>query len=246
VNWYDGRLAAFDIETTGTDTETDRIVTAAVSLVGGGEEAVSASWLVDPGVEIPAEATAVHKITNEVARRDGVPAAEAVEEISAILAEALAEGIPVVAFNGRFDLTILDREARRHEVEPLIDRVGGSDGLLVVDPYVLDKQVNRFRKGRRNLSLLCEAYNVRLTDAHAADADALAAARLAWRMGKGFPEIGEMDVFELHEQQIGWAKEQAESLQRYFAEQGRPERVEGAWPLVPVPAPVGFEDRLAA
>jgi DNA polymerase-3 subunit epsilon len=246
VNWYDGRLAAFDIETTGTDTESDRIVTAAVSLVGGGEEAVSVSWLVDPGVEIPAEATAVHKITNEMARRDGVPAAEAVEEISAILAEALAEGTPVVAFNGRFDLTILDREARRHGVEPLIDRVGGSDGLLVIDPYVLDKQVNRFRKGRRNLSLLCEAYNVPLTDAHAADADALAAARLAWRLGKAFPEIGEVDVFELHEQQIGWAIEQAESLQRYFAEQGRTEPVEGAWPVVPVAVPLAVEDRLAA
>ena len=246
MNWYDGRLAAFDIETTGTDTESDRIVTAAVGLVGGGEESVSASWLVDPGVEIPAEATAVHKITNEMVREDGVSAAEAVEEITAILAEALSEGTPIVAFNGRFDLTILDREARRHGVEPLIDRVGGSDGLLVIDPYVLDKQVNRFRKGRRNLSLLCEAYYVPLTDAHAADADALAAARLAWRMGTAFPEIGEMDVFELHENQIAWALEQAESLARYFAEQGRPEQIEGAWPVVPLPVPTGFENQLAA
>ncbi|MBN9160357.1 MAG: hypothetical protein J0I07_05305, partial [Myxococcales bacterium] len=118
------------------------------------------------------------------------------------------------SYVGRFDLTILDREARRHGVMPLVDRVGGSDGLLVVDPYVLDKQVNRFRKGRRNLSLLCEAFNVPLTDAHAAGADALAAARLAWRMGNMYPEIGEADIFELHEQQIGWALEQAASLQR--------------------------------
>ncbi len=246
MNWFDGRLAAFDIETTGTDTENDRIVTAAVSLVGGGEESVSKSWLVDPGIPIPAEATAVHKITDEMARRNGVPAAEAVEEITAILTEALAEGTPVVAFNGRFDLTILDREARRRGVMPLIDRVGGSDGLLVIDPYVLDKQVNRFRKGRRNLSLLCEAYNVPLDGAHEADADALAAARLAWRMGTTYPELGEQDIFELHENQIAWALEQADSLQRYFAEQGRPERVEGAWPVVPVAAPVEYQDRLAA
>lgn len=245
MNWFDGRLAAFDIETTGTDVENDRIVTAAVSLVGGGEEAVSHSWLVDPGVEIPAEATAVHKITTEQARADGAAAAEAVEEITSILAEALAEAIPVIAFNARFDLTILDREARRHGVLPLIDRVGGTDGLLVVDPYVLDKQVNRFRKGRRNLSLLCEAYTVPLVDAHAADADALAAARLAWRMGRNFPELGEMEIFELHENQIGWALEQAVSLQQYFDEQGRAERVEGAWPVVPHVAAV-YEDRLAA
>jgi len=246
VNWFDGRLAAFDIETTGTDTESDRIVTAAVSLVGGGEESVSRDWLVDPGIPIPPEATAVHRITDEMVRRDGVPAAVATEQLTAILAEALAQGTPIVAFNGRFDLTILDREARRHGVVPLIERVGGSDGLLVIDPYVLDKQVNRFRKGRRNLSLLCEAFNVPLTDAHAAGADALAAARLAWRMGTMYPEIGEMDVFELHEQQIGWALEQAASLQRYFSEQGRPDLVEGAWPVVPVGHAVAHQDRLAA
>jgi DNA polymerase-3 subunit epsilon len=246
VNWFDGRLAAFDIETTGTDIENDRIVTAAVSLVGAGEESVSRNWLVDPGVPIPQEATDVHKITNEMARRDGVPTVEAVEEISSLLAEALGEGTPVVAFNGRFDLTILDREARRHGIEPLVDRIGGLDGLLVIDPYVLDKQVNRFRKGRRNLSILCEAYRVPLNGAHAADADALAAARLAWRMGKNYPELGELDIFELHEQQIRWADEQARSLQQYFAEQGRPERIEGAWPLVPVGPAVELGDRLAA
>src|SRR5690606_26726158 len=145
------------------------------------------------------------EITNEMVLSQGAPAAEAVEEITSILAEVLGEAIPVVAFNARFDFTILDREARRHGVEPLIDRVGGPDGLLVVDPYVLDKQVNRFRKGRRNLAILCEDFKVPLTDAHSADADALAAARLAWRMGRNYPELGEMEVFDLHESQIGWA-----------------------------------------
>jgi DNA polymerase-3 subunit epsilon len=61
-----------------------------------------------------------------------------------------------------------------------------------------------------------------------------------------YPEIGEMDIFELHEQQIGWALEQAASLQRYFAEQGRPDLVEGAWPVVPVGPAVAHQDRLAA
>lgn len=252
MNWYDGRLAAFDIETTGTDTENDRIVTAAVSLVGGGEETVSRSWLVDPGINIPAEATGVHGITDAMVRADGVPAVEAAEEITAILSGVLAEAVPVVAFNGRFDLTILDREARRHGVTPLIDRVGGPDGLLVIDPYVLDKQVNRFRPGRRTLTVLCEAFNVPLTDAHDADADALAAARLAWRMGTMYPELGELELFELHEHQIHWAAEQAADLQQHFASKGRIEQVEGAWPVVPaVPvtplAPaVAMPDQLAA
>ncbi len=248
MSWHDGRLAAFDIETTGTDTENDRIVTAAISLVGGGHDRVSHDWLVDPGVEIPIEATEVHKVTTERARAEGQPAPEAIEEITAALAAQLVEDVPIVAFNARFDLTILDREARRHGIEPLVERVGGSDGLLVIDPYVLDKQFNKFRRGRRTLSVLCESYGIPLTDAHAADADALAAARLAWKLGKVNEELGQADLPLLHEDQVDWALTQAAELQEYFAGQGRHERIEGAWPIVP-PSEVsllGDPDALAA
>lgn len=236
VSWFEGRLAAYDIETTGTDTESDRIVTAAVSIVGGGEERVSRTWLVDPGVEIPAEATSVHGITTEKARTEGQNAATAVEEITAFLASAVAEDIPIVAFNARFDLTILDREARRHGVAPLIELVGGSEGLLVIDPYVLDKQINKFRKGSRTLSILCEDYGIPLTEAHAADADALAAARLAWKLGRINAELGAYDLPTLHDDQILWADEQGRSLQEYFDRQGRVEKVQTSWPLVPFAA----------
>jgi len=246
VNWFEGRLAAFDIETTGTGVEDDRIVTAAVSLVGGGQETVSRTWLVDPGIEIPAEAIEVHRITTERARREGVSTAAAVDEITGILARQLADDVPIVAFNARFDLTILDREARRHGVQPLIERIGGPDGLLVVDPYVLDRQVDRYRRGRRNLAILCEFYGVPLNDPHAADADALAAARLAWKMGRKYPELGQLDLPDLHERQVEWAAAQAEDLQRFFNRKGRSERVEGAWPVVPCPEPVEFPGRLAA
>lgn len=250
VTWHDGRLAAFDIETTGTDIESDRIVTAAISLVGGGKDRVSHDWLVDPGVEIPAEATAVHGVTTERARSEGIPAARAVEELTSLLAAQLADDVPVVAFNARFDLTILDREARRHEVEPLIERVG-PDGLVVVDPYVLDKQLVPRRRGpgARRLGALCAEYGIPLTNAHAADADALAAARLAWRMANRNPRIAGSELFELHENQVLWAAEQAASLEEFFRSKGRNEHVEPAWPIVPpqaAAAGLGHGDRLAA
>jgi len=236
VNWYEGRLAAYDIETTGTETETDRIVTAAVTVVGGGVETESRTWLVDPGVDIPAEASAVHGISTEKARSEGQSAASAAEEITSFLAEQVVEDIPIVAFNARFDLTILDREARRYGVEPLIERIGGEDGLLVVDPYVLEKRINKFRKGGRTLSILCEDYGIPLTDAHAADADALAAARLAWKLGRINADLGAYDLPTLHEEQILWADEQGRSLQKYFDREGRSEVVQTVWPLVPYAA----------
>lgn len=241
-----GRLAAFDIETTGVDPQNDRIVTAAVSLVGGGRPTESHSWLVDPGIEIPAGATAVHGITTEQARADGVETYEAVHEITALLADQLLHGTPVIAFNARFDLTMLDREARRYGIVPLIERVG-ADRMLVIDPFVLDKQYDRFRRGKRTLGAVCEHYRVRLDAAHDANADAIAAARVAWRLAQSIEELRATELALLHVQQIAWAAEQAASLEQYFREQGREEPVEREWPVVAhVAAALLEQQRLAA
>jgi DNA polymerase-3 subunit epsilon len=233
MSWHRRRLAAFDLETTGIDSESDRIVTAAVSVVGDGLPPVFHAWLLDPGIPIPAGASAVHGITTERARAEGRPPREAVEEIVAMLAEQLLENVPIVAFNARFDLTCLDREARRHDIAPLIERVGGAAGMLVVDPYVLDKQVDRFRKGKRTLGAVCAHYNVPLDEAHASHADALAAARVAWRLGQAFEEL-RVELRALHEQQIAWAAEQAASFEDWLRRNGREERIEPAWPIVPL------------
>jgi DNA polymerase III epsilon subunit-like protein len=50
---------------------------------------------------------------------------------------------------------------------------------------VIDKHLDRFRKGRRTLAAICEAYGVDLPadEAHTAGADALAACRAAWVLG---------------------------------------------------------------
>jgi len=230
-NWHHGRLAAFDIESTGVDPQSDRIVTATVSVVGGQQPIDTVSWLADPGVPIPEGAARVHGITTEMAQAQGRPSGEVVGEIVEKLAAQIAQGVPVVAFNARYDLTMLDREARRHGIVPLTER--GAE-LLVIDPLIMDKQLWKFRKGKRTLTAVCEVYNVKLSedDAHAADADAIAAARVAWRMGEQYDELKGVGLKELHASQILWADEQAASLEEYFRSQGKNETIEREWPIV--------------
>ncbi|MEU0671315.1 3'-5' exonuclease [Streptomyces sp. NPDC006172] len=232
--WFEGRLAGFDLETTGVDVENDRIVTACAVQCGGGLPTQSATWMADPGIEIPEGAAKVHGITTERARAEGRPAAEVVEQLVAALAECVLAGQPIVAMNASFDLTVLDREARRHGVQPLVDIVGGD--LRVVDPRVLDKQVSR-RKGRRTLSDLCEHYEVKLDGAHSADADAIAACRVAWRLGSTVERLGAMRIDDLHQAQIKWAESQGRSLAAYFrrtpGKESWADGVRTEWPLIP-------------
>jgi DNA polymerase-3 subunit epsilon len=233
--WYLGRLCGFDLESTGVSAEKDRIVTACVVQCGGGQPLASATWMADPGVEIPEGAAAVHGISTERARAEGRPAAEVVEQVVTALTAVVLSGIPVVAMNASYDLTMLDREARRHGVQPLAETVGPD--LRVVDPFVLDKHVDQRRRGKRTLTDLCRHYQVPLDAAHTADADAVAACRVAWRIAKVHSKIGNSSLDELHDAQVGWAREQAESLADYFrrtpGKEQRAATVRTEWPLIP-------------
>ncbi|TBO60048.1 3'-5' exonuclease [Streptomyces kasugaensis] len=231
MSWHLGRLAGFDLETTGPDPLTARIVTACVVQCGGGQDTASTTWLTDvDGHEIPDEAAAIHGITTARARAEGVDLRAAVEQILDTLAAVMAAGTPLVAMNARYDFTVLDREARRYGMTPL---TGWPGRFRVVDPFVIDKQVDRYRRGSRKLTALCEHYEVRLDSAHSADADAIAACRVAWRQGTRYPQIAELSLDQLHEAQIEWAAEQAASLQEYFRRKDPSAVVEGAWPVIP-------------
>ncbi|MGW6481272.1 exonuclease domain-containing protein [Streptomyces sp. NPDC055059] len=237
MSWHLKRMAAFDLETTSADPETARIVTGCVVQVGGGQPPQPATWVADPGVEIPDEAANIHGYTTERARAEGRPAAEVIEEITAALGQVLGQGIPIVAMNARYDLTVLDRECRRHGIETLLDRYIDDVIWPVIDPFVIDKHVDRFRRGSRTLTALCQHYKVKLDGAHDSAADAIAAARVAWRLGATRPELAAMEIEALHHAQIAWAREQAEGLADYFrrtpGKEHQADSVRGEWPLVP-------------
>ncbi|MBG6058737.1 DNA polymerase-3 subunit epsilon [Cryobacterium sp. MP_M5] len=224
-NWSD-TLAVFDLETTGIDVETSRIVSATVAVIDrAGEVLERVDWLLDPGIEIPAQATNVHGITTEYAAENGRGAAEGVAEIVATIREHLGRGLPLVAYNAPYDLTLLNRESLRHGVSPLVAP------SPVVDPLVIDKAVDRYRKGKRTLEVTSAFYGVSLDDAHDSGADAIAAGRVAQAIARAHAAKLPVTVSELHDLQAKWSLEQAESFQTYMRRERDPEFVaSGGWP----------------
>jgi DNA polymerase-3 subunit epsilon len=232
--WYEGPLAAFDTETTGVNVETDRIVSAAVVVqdAPGGRPRVS-RWLVNPGVPVPEGATAVHGLTEDHLQRNGRWPSPVMDEIVRELAEQSAAGRPLVVMNAPFDLTLLDRELRRHRASSL-DHWFETMPLRVLDPRVLDKHLDRYRKGRRTLTDLCEHYGVELAGAHDAAADAQAAMDVVRAVGRRFAaRLERLSPAELHTLQAVWHAAQARGLEAWFARSGTEEAVDPAWPLRP-------------
>lgn len=244
-------LCAFDLETTGVDVETDRIVTAAIVVVDyeTGDTLERLELLLDPGVEIPAPASAIHGVTTEHAREHGMPAREGIMRIVAALADRLfteagdPTGDPLIVYNAPFDLTLLDREWRRHLLIGLEETVNG-DGKLepspwygptrvpVIDPLVLDKHFDRYRRGPRNLSTVAGIHGVETPNAHNAAADALTAALIARRMLRSVA-LAEATLGSIHTASVRWAADQADGLRAYYQGRGDLDRaasVVGEWP----------------
>jgi DNA polymerase-3 subunit epsilon len=216
--WLSVPWLTFDVESTGVDTDTDRIVTAALLRVPAGatEPDRAWEWVVDPGVPIPEEAAEVHGFTTERARREGSPPDVVLRQLTAALGGQWNAATPLVVANAPFDLSLLDAECRRHVGRPL--RLTG----YVLDPMVIDRNRDKFRKGSRKLGDLCAHYGVELTEAHACRADALAALLVTRALVDTFArDLTIRSLVELHHFQKAWRREWAVGYQAYARTQAR-------------------------
>lgn len=219
------RIAAFDTETTGVDPFDARMVSAAVVLFDEGREISSRVWEIDPGVMIPQGATRIHGVHDED-RHTRQDHAAATREIADHLTDLWKAGYTLVVYNAAFDLTLL-REciSRDHDED-------WHPGGLVVDPMVIDRGLDKYRKGRRTLGDQCRHYGVDLRDAHDARADAVAAGQLARKVADKWPAMLDWEGPEMMLIQHQLAKENENGLRAWFVKSGRdPQEIVGGWPM---------------
>lgn len=149
-------IVFFDLETTGLDIANDRIVEIAYIKVypNGNEE--SFTYRINPGMPIPADATAVHGITDEDVK-DCPTFKEMAKKIAADF-----KGADLAGYNSaRFDLPMLAEEFLRADVD-----------IDLSTRKMVDVQTIFHKKEQRTLSAAYKFYcKADLTDAHAAMAD---------------------------------------------------------------------------
>ncbi len=179
----DRRLAVFDLETTGTDRLSDRVVEVAAVRFGAGGEVVTFEKRVNPGVRIPRESTRVHGISDaDVALCP--PFTALAPELAAFL-----EGCDLAGYNIRqFDVPVLLREFEIAKVP-----------FSMEGRRVVDMQTIYFRREPRDLGAAVRFFAGREhVAAHAALADAVASAEVLAGQLRRYEDLPR-DVAALHE-----------------------------------------------
>lgn len=155
------KYIAVDLETTGLNAKVDRIVEVGMVAFQNGQATDRYETLIDPGILIPAAASAVNHITNEMlsaAPRECVIYPVLVNTLGDVL-----EGKTILcAHNAPFDMAFLAETLMRH---------GYSGEICYVDTLAVSRRLLRGLRSYK-LAAVAECFEIENRQAHRAASDA--------------------------------------------------------------------------
>ena len=152
-------ICFFDLETTGVNVSLDRIVEISILKIFPNGNKESKTWLVNPGVPIPLEASNIHGITNDIIKN------EPLFKMIASDIKSMINNCDLAGFNSnKFDIPLLAEELLRSEIDFSLDNVS-----------TIDVQNIFHKMEQRTLSAAYQFYcGKSLDNAHTSKADTLA------------------------------------------------------------------------
>ena len=168
-------LASIDLETTGVNPGTDRIVEIAIIKVLPDGTRIVKRKLINPEMPIPKSASDIHGITDEM-----VKDAPAFKQVANELKQVL-DGCDIAGYNSnRFDIPLLMEEFLRAQVE------FDMKGRRLVDVQKIFHQMEQ-----RTLAAAYKFYcSKSLDNAHSAEVDAAATAEILNAQLEKYPQLG--------------------------------------------------------
>lgn len=224
--WWNRPIAVLDFETTGTDPLAARAVSVSLHVLDphGLPAADPFDRIINPGVPIPPEASAVHGIDQEMVLLKGDDPEAVFNALQIEIGHANTWERPLAIFNVRYDWTLLHAENRRHGLK-------APPAVALLDPTIIDRTLDKYRRGSRKLADVAGHYGVTLEDAHSADADAIATAGIMRALVERFPKELQITLADLQVLQARWFVEWRDGINAYWSRTGKDQRVEGTWPL---------------
>jgi len=167
-------IVFFDLETTGINPATDRIVEISYLKIHPNGKEESRTYRVNPGIPIPKEASEIHHITDEM-----VADCPGFKEVGQIIANDI-KGCDLAGFNSnRFDVPLLAEEFLRNDID-----------LDMSARKLIDVQVIFHKMEQRNLRAAYRFYcDKELEDAHSAEADTRATYEVLKAQLERYPEL---------------------------------------------------------
>ena len=168
-------IAVIDLETTGINLSSDRIVEIAIVRISPDGEKKVKRKIINPGIPIPPASTEVHGISNEMVK-DAPTFRQVANEIKQFI-----ENCDLAGYNSnRFDIPLLMEEFLRAGME-----------LDFGDRKLLDVQKIFHMMEQRTLSAAYRFYcNKILEGAHSAEADATATWEVLEAQIEKYPQLG--------------------------------------------------------
>ena len=182
--WTDIPLAVIDFETTGTNSEVDRVLEIGIVCFDKGEITHREGLLVNPQIPVPEESRAVHGITDEE-----LAGAPTFDKVLPHVLELLKERLPV-AYNADFDRGFLHQEIARAKAA-LPDSAlppAAQPDIAWIDPLVWAREILKDLKSRR-LGDVASHFGIPLEQAHRATGDAEATGRVLLSLAPQMPRI---------------------------------------------------------
>ena len=171
-------LCFFDLETTGINVSSDRIVEISVLKIYPNGNKESRTWLVNPGIKIPQEAINVHGISNEMVVNEP-NFSEIAHEIKSMI-----NNCDLAGYNSdKFDIPLLAEELLRADIDFDIDNI-----------HTIDVQNIFHKMEQRTLAAAYKYYCGKILDnAHSSKVDTLATYEVLESQLKKYSEL-ENDV----------------------------------------------------
>lgn len=174
--WSEIPIAMLDVETTGRDPITDRVIELGIVVGQRGQVVRRHNWMINPERPIAEDARAVHGISDDDVKDAPVFAAVAGEIIEAL------KGTVLAAYNAGFDKAFLFAEMERAEVETNV--VASLQRKVEwMDPLVWARELYAEERSR-GLGDMAARLGIKLENAHRASDDAEAALHVLYKMAE--------------------------------------------------------------